>query len=95
MRRVLKFLAWKADWWEARRVAREVAGNDRLAEGLFAYAHEQANLQCQLKDKFEVLWKMPLEDMDREIEAESDADEEDSEDSSSEDSSEDDENVDI
>ncbi|KAJ7194745.1 hypothetical protein GGX14DRAFT_537360 [Mycena pura] len=41
MRRVLQFCQWKAAWWDARRYARRDVSPE-LAEGLCAYATEQA-----------------------------------------------------
>lgn len=59
MRRVLAFLEWKANWWGLRKEARPV--EDRaLAEGLRAYAEEQAALQHLLCRSFRSIWKTPL-----------------------------------
>ena len=61
MRRVLEFLAWKADWWSMRVDWRSDINKD-LTEGLRAYAHTQANLQTMLSTEFRSIWKAPLND---------------------------------
>jgi hypothetical protein len=61
MRRVLEFLAWKADWW-SKRLGWRTDINMDLAEGLRAYAHTQANLQTTLSTEFRTIWKAPLSD---------------------------------
>ncbi len=61
MRRVLKFLEWRVQWWQEHQAVRNVQGNSELAEGLVAFAWEQESLQTVLRENFEALWKMPLE----------------------------------
>ena len=61
MRRVLEFLAWKADWWTAR-LGRRGDSNKDLVEGLCAYAHTQADLQTALSTEFRTIWRAPLDD---------------------------------
>lgn len=62
MRRVLAFLEWKANWWALKREARPVK-DKALAEGLRAYADEQATLQHILRTSFQSIWKAPLDDL--------------------------------
>ncbi|PBK59169.1 hypothetical protein ARMSODRAFT_983262 [Armillaria solidipes] len=85
MRRVLKFLEWKGQWWRERQGARGIDGDDGLAEGLASYAQDQEALQTRLMQTFEALWKTPLED----LEHESDGEDEDSTVDDSSDSSDD------
>jgi hypothetical protein len=55
MRRVLEFCRWKAKWWENRRAARTgVPG--LLAEGLWAYATEQAVREREWAAQWEGKW---------------------------------------
>lgn len=61
MRRVLEFLAWKADWWSTQ-VGRRRDINKDLAEGLCACAHTQADLQTMLSTEFRTIWRAPLDD---------------------------------
>jgi hypothetical protein len=61
MRRVLEFLAWKADWWSTRVGWRRDINKD-LAEGLRAYAQTQADLQTTLSTEFRTIWRSPLDD---------------------------------
>ncbi|KAJ7699480.1 hypothetical protein B0H14DRAFT_3100232 [Mycena olivaceomarginata] len=52
MRRVLEFLRWKADQWEARMEERLSTGLDEvLEEGLIAYARRQAQTTLALQSK--------------------------------------------
>ncbi|KAK7027713.1 CxC2 domain-containing protein [Favolaschia claudopus] len=62
MRRVLQFLEWKAKWWLALIGQREPSMHDpALDEGFAAYAHRQAQIQIDLKARFEGNWKdVPL-----------------------------------
>lgn len=69
MRRVLAFLDWKAQQWIEKREGRE-PHDDALAEGLAAYASEQAQLQRDLGMGFREEWKGSLEQADREEEEE-------------------------
>lgn len=56
MRRVLVTLRAKAEWWEQRRYS--YSGSDTaLAEGIAAYASGQAQLQRNLANRFENMWK--------------------------------------
>ncbi|KAG2153817.1 hypothetical protein DEU56DRAFT_868442 [Suillus clintonianus] len=54
MRRVLKFFAWQAAWWEdqGKRRVGECAAH---AEGVYAYAVRQANLRRRMADDFRIL----------------------------------------
>ncbi|KAK7002264.1 CxC2 domain-containing protein [Favolaschia claudopus] len=55
MRRVLRFLAWRAGWWEERAVSqREV--RDDLRAGLEGYAARQAALARQIARRFKSAW---------------------------------------
>lgn len=59
MRRVRRFLEWKAAWWQAR------AGGWRgleaaTAEGIKAYALRQMSFQQALSMNFTQLWTEPL-----------------------------------
>ncbi|KAG2119820.1 uncharacterized protein F5147DRAFT_742104 [Suillus discolor] len=55
MRRVLQFFTWQAAWWEER--GRHNVGECAAdAEGLQAYATQQANLRHRLAEHFRVLW---------------------------------------
>lgn len=56
MRRVIQFLEWRHDWWEKRAYMRTVS-DAGLADGLQAYAHEQAHLQYSLSESFLDIWK--------------------------------------
>ncbi|KAK0432574.1 hypothetical protein EV421DRAFT_1910833 [Armillaria borealis] len=64
MHHVLEFLLWKVEWWAEQQGARDVGGDEGLAEGLCCFAHNQRELQLQLKAKFEMMWKTLLEDME-------------------------------
>ncbi|KAF9471339.1 hypothetical protein BDN70DRAFT_909381 [Pholiota conissans] len=61
MRRVLAFLAWKADWWRQRGRIKDNIARD-AAEGLRAFAQVQAALQDALAAHFRGLWRAPLEE---------------------------------
>ncbi|KAK7027809.1 CxC2 domain-containing protein [Favolaschia claudopus] len=55
MRRVLRFLAWRAGWWEERAVVeREV--RQELNEGAQAYAARQAAMTRQIGRRFRSAW---------------------------------------
>ncbi|KAK7046798.1 CxC2 domain-containing protein [Favolaschia claudopus] len=61
MRRVLRFLAWRAAWWEERTVsAREVRGD--LRAGLQAYAARQAAMARQIARRFKSAWDTSASD---------------------------------
>lgn len=55
MRRVLQFGSWKAEWW-IEQANRRVNSSPRLAEGLQAYAAEQAAIETNLADSFRRIW---------------------------------------
>jgi hypothetical protein len=58
MRRVLEFLRWKADQWEARMEERLSTGLDEvLEEGLIAYARRQAQTTLALRARFQENWR--------------------------------------
>ncbi|PPQ81349.1 hypothetical protein CVT26_014500 [Gymnopilus dilepis] len=61
MRRTLKYLEWRANWWISRIGQRTASGS--LAEGLSAYASSQASVQSSLAAHFRELWKNPLQDL--------------------------------
>lgn len=63
MRRVLKYLEWKAEWWDGKADARSDGGH-ALTEGIKAYAVKQATLQQTLAASFKHLWKTPLSDIE-------------------------------
>lgn len=63
MRRTLAYLQWKTEWWLARQKMR-VVSDQGLAEGLRAYASEQASIQSALSSNFQRLWQTPLEMID-------------------------------
>lgn len=54
MRRVLEFCVWKEAWWVEQIPRREVFGT--LAEGLSAYAQEQADLERRIAATWKVKW---------------------------------------
>ncbi|KAF9014796.1 hypothetical protein BDZ89DRAFT_1220444 [Hymenopellis radicata] len=55
MRRVLRSLAWMADWWMAR--AEESSGGTLLDKGRRAYARRQAAWLGQIRTKFAGRWR--------------------------------------
>ncbi|KAJ7604326.1 hypothetical protein FB45DRAFT_769378 [Roridomyces roridus] len=57
MRRVLAFCQWKADWWDTQMTARSV-GSEALAEGLRAYAAEQAARERHWHTAWEEKWRL-------------------------------------
>lgn len=61
MRRTIEYLKWKANWWQERAGSRSCS-DKLLAEGLRAYALEQAALQRTLSTSFQQAWRQPLED---------------------------------
>ena len=63
MCRTLAYLQWKTEWWLARQKMR-VVSDQGLAEGLRAYASEQASIQSALSSNFQRLWQTPLEMID-------------------------------
>jgi len=63
MRRLVEFLMWMARVWSERQ-SKRVVGDKALAEGLVAYAVEQAALQRRLCAAFQTLFKTPLQEMD-------------------------------
>ncbi|KAF8216980.1 hypothetical protein K438DRAFT_1953860 [Mycena galopus ATCC 62051] len=58
MRRTLRYLEWKASWWETRQDARSQASSD-LQATLRAYALKQAWLHRRLRDFFKSQWNAP------------------------------------
>lgn len=64
MRRVLKFLEWKAAQWDSRQETARLVSRE-LNEGIIAYAAEQAALQRIFLALFKVLWKTPLAKVER------------------------------
>lgn len=63
MRRTLKFLEWRSQWWKDKP-ASWLGVSPQLSEGIRAYALEQADIQRRLADSFELLWKTPLAEFD-------------------------------
>ena len=63
MRRVVEFLMWMARVWSEQQ-SKRVVSDKALAEGLVAYAVEQAALQRRLCAAFQTLFKTPLQEMD-------------------------------
>lgn len=59
MRRSLEFCKWKASWWVDQLDHRAVTlpEGDPIREGLEAYAHQQAALEIQTKDAWELEWR--------------------------------------
>ncbi|KAJ7038352.1 hypothetical protein C8F04DRAFT_1179974 [Mycena alexandri] len=57
MKRVLRFLRWRAVWWEERRASRGNVSRE-LASGLQAYAARQAALHRDIARKFKTAWDM-------------------------------------
>ncbi|KAJ7870848.1 hypothetical protein B0H13DRAFT_2236440 [Mycena leptocephala] len=69
MRRVLVYCEWKANWWDERRASRLEVSRE-LAEGLYAYAAEQAARERAWREKWSTKWRaaVPLEvELDEEI----------------------------
>jgi hypothetical protein len=59
MRRVRRFLEWKANWWQSRSDGWD--GLDvSIAAGIKAYAFRQRNIQQALLTEFTRLWEVPL-----------------------------------
>jgi hypothetical protein len=57
MRRVLAYFEYKAAWWVERGDAEGRETTPELAEGLRAYAEDQAQLQRDLGSKFAAKWE--------------------------------------
>ncbi|KAJ7709331.1 hypothetical protein B0H16DRAFT_1480957 [Mycena metata] len=57
MKRVLRFLRWRALWWETRRGMRNTGVSRELAAGLQAYAARQASLHRDIARKFKAAWE--------------------------------------
>ncbi|KAJ7469422.1 hypothetical protein FB451DRAFT_1476206 [Mycena latifolia] len=57
MCRVLQFLTWQADWWEAQVGRRELPDGPQL-EGETAYALRQGRLKRKLGAKFTEMWTL-------------------------------------
>ena len=51
------FLAWEAKLWADRSEKRKKIVDERLQEGLSAYALRQANIRSGMKMKIEELWR--------------------------------------
>ncbi|KAJ7719391.1 hypothetical protein B0H16DRAFT_1739421 [Mycena metata] len=56
MRRVMRFLQWKAAWWESRRYSRGREIPQALVAGLAAYAARQAALHRGIARRFRAGW---------------------------------------
>ncbi|KAK0220577.1 hypothetical protein IW262DRAFT_1448720 [Armillaria fumosa] len=80
MRRTLKFLEWRGEWWRERHSTRNV--DAALHEALEAYALKQSDLQCKLAVKFRDTWSTalkntPIDELDHEDDINEDAEDED------------------
>ncbi|KAJ7081795.1 hypothetical protein B0H15DRAFT_786116, partial [Mycena belliarum] len=62
MRRVSAFLEWKSAWWRSLKDGRGALTDDGgLREGLHAYAERQADIQDEMKARFQRNWaSVPL-----------------------------------
>jgi len=60
MRRVLRFLEWKAEWWADKVGGDSDMPTSGVSAGMRAYALQQADLQTSLKKHFIRLWESPL-----------------------------------
>ena len=56
MRRILRFLTWRADWWEGQ-VGRRCLPDGPELEGETAYAMRQAAVQSGLHRSFALKWE--------------------------------------
>jgi len=56
MRRVIVYFEYKASWWVERNNAEGREASPALAEGLYAYAAGQAQLQRDLASTFSKKW---------------------------------------
>ncbi|KAJ7430332.1 hypothetical protein FB451DRAFT_993556, partial [Mycena latifolia] len=56
MRRVMRFLEWRARWWEGQRRARGTQISAALEAGLDAYAARQADLHRKITLCFKTAW---------------------------------------
>ncbi|KAJ7841673.1 hypothetical protein B0H13DRAFT_2365584 [Mycena leptocephala] len=56
MKRVMRYLRWRAAWWERRRHARGVEIPEALRAGLDAYAARQAALHRGIVRRFKAEW---------------------------------------
>lgn len=78
MRCVLVFCLRKREWWREQRYLRDLSadGDTTLAEGLHAYAAEQATLEQRIHQEWSELWRatrrvaQPIIDGDAEWELE-------------------------
>ncbi|KAG6819053.1 hypothetical protein H0H93_015936 [Arthromyces matolae] len=56
MRRILQFLSWEADCWDAR-ASTSLHDDSTVREGMSAYALSRGQLRRKLKGRFEDMWK--------------------------------------
>lgn len=61
MQRTLRFLEWRAAWWDERRSRGNPRKVPHLEEGVKAYAMKQAIIQRGLYSKFLKTWSAPLD----------------------------------
>ncbi|KAJ7820051.1 hypothetical protein B0H13DRAFT_1661106, partial [Mycena leptocephala] len=61
MKRILRFLRWRALWWETRRGTRREGVTAELRRGLEAYAARQAAGTRQLARRFKLAWDTSAE----------------------------------
>jgi len=80
---MLKYLEWKSEWWRQHADARSGLPKD-LAEGVRAYAQDQANIQTALHMYFCRLWEAPLQTSDESASSDDDGSDSESDDSEGE-----------
>ncbi|KAF9458821.1 hypothetical protein BDZ94DRAFT_1172825 [Collybia nuda] len=56
MQRILAFLDWQAEWWERQGVS-AFSLDAATMRGMTAYAHRQASLRRELRDRFSMTWR--------------------------------------
>jgi hypothetical protein len=91
MQRTLAYLEWKSKWWLARRVLR-VCSDRAMAEGISAYASQQAQLQAALASNFRILWTTPLDEIGEDDTGDNERDDNDDPDTDSDSDASEDEN---
>ncbi|KAF9542834.1 hypothetical protein CPC08DRAFT_738695 [Agrocybe pediades] len=94
MRRVLAYMHWKEKWWIGKMSSRAGPGVSKdLEEGLRVCASSQVEIRRSLRQQFQKLWEMPLEEDRTAVNndrPEGDSDDNDDEDSDDGDDDEDD-----
>lgn len=56
MRRVIKYLDWKASWWRDQATLRSSTARPDIISGLHAYAERQADLMVLMAKSFASSW---------------------------------------